>query len=369
MLSQNLRSIRYAGIGLCLAIFLGLMVFPVLSGSAAGHSSSAGEEELAPAGRAPFAVRHFDRMSTIVSDCSPVGQVLREFKAPGDPLAPTANLCINGSLAGTDPTLNRPATQTTGTGIQAGCPLSGTIVAHDAYSFNITGCAVFPTEVTMTLCGPAGCLPTAGTDTQLFLYRNVAAGDPLTANGGLPAVFSPAAPCTNVRAANNELNGGASSTPGTGNTCNQTNTANCLGACSVTTVSGFRRQLGNGRFTLVVTGSGSADTGGYNLYVDAPAAGCVVALAPSAANGGISGRVITAGGRGIGKTTVTVSGGSLARPVNALTNAFGYYDLSGFEAGQTYTVSVTAKGVTFANPTRIVTVQDDLAGVDFVSID
>jgi hypothetical protein len=366
MLSQNLRFIRYAGVGLCFAVLCGLMVFPVLTGNAAGTAVANPETE--PSGRTPFKVRHITRMESAVSDCSAVGQVLKQFRVD-EPFAPTANLCVNGALAGTDPTLNRPATQTTGSGIQAGCPLSGTLVFYDVYSFNLSGCAVFPTEVTSTLCGPAGCLPVAGTDTQLFLYRNVPAGDPLTANGGLPGVFNAGSPCTNVRAANNELNGGASSTPGTGNTCNQVNTANCLGACSVTTVSGFRRQLGNGRFTLVVTGTGTTDTGAYNLYLDAPAAGCTVALAPSAANVGIAGRVLTPGGRGIGKTIVTVSGGSLARPVIALTNAFGYYNFTDLEGGQTYTVTVGAKGVQFANPTRIVTVQDDLTGLDFVSLE
>jgi hypothetical protein len=361
MLSQNLRFIRFAGIGLCLAFFFGLMIFPGVSSNAAGQ-----KDVVEPSGRTPYALKYHNRLDVVTSDCSPTGQILREFRAKGDPLAPAATLCVAGSHTAGDPTLDRPSTQSALPGIVAGCPLTGSQVRYDSYSFNLTGCAVFPTEVTMTLCGPAGCLPIAGTDTQLFLYRNVSAGDPLTANGGLPAVFNPASPCTNARAAQNDLNGGASSNPGTGTTCNQVNTANCLGACSVTTVSGFRRQLGNGRFTLVVTGSGPGDLGNYNLYLDAPAAGCSVALAPSAAASEINGRVATANGRGIGKVNVTISGGSLASPVKALTNPFGYYNFPNLESGQTYTVSVSAKGYTFTNPTRIISLQD-VTSVDFIS--
>jgi hypothetical protein len=131
----------------------------------------------------------------------------------------------------------------------------------------------------------------------------------------------------------------------------------------------MKRSLGDGRFTVVVTTFSNGATGNYNLYVDAPGAGCNIALAPSAANAAISGRVLTAGGRGIGKTVVTVSGGSLSRPITALTNAFGYYTIEGLEAGMTYSVSVGSKGVAFSNPTQIVTVQDDLTAVDFTSIE
>jgi hypothetical protein len=251
---------------------------------------------------------------------------------------------------------------------------SGTAVNHDVYSFNLSGCAAFPTEVTMTLCGPGGCQHVGNTDTTLVLYRNVPAGDPLTANGGLPAVFNPASACTNARAGNDDLSNvvGTQNNPG-GATCNQVNTAQCIAPCTspsnAGSLSGIRRELGNGRFTLVVAGFANNITGNYNLFVDAPAAGCAVALAPSAANGGISGRVMTPAGRGIGKTTVTISGGNLPHPINALTNPFGYYSFSELEAGMTYSVSVSAKGVTFANPVQIVTVQDDLAGVDFMSIE
>ena len=384
MLSQNFRVIRYACIGFCLALVCGLFVFLALNGAPASAQDSPERQMEAlkaeierPGPVSPAAIRRYDRLAAILSDCSPTGEILKTVRAD-DPLAPQADLCINGALAVSDPNYQRVQTIGNGTGVGNGtvgnCSLSGSgsSVEHDVFSFNLTGCAAFPTEVTMTLCEPGGCQHVGNTDTTLVMYRAVAAGDALTANGGLPGVFNPAASCTNAVAGSDDINA-ASITPGAGATCNQVNTANCLSLCTspsaAGSLSGFRRQLGNGRFTLVIGGFGNGTTGSYNLYVDAPAAGCAVALAPSAANGGISGRVLTAAGRGIGKTVVTVSGGSLARPITALTNAFGYYAIEGLEAGMTYSVSVSAKGIAFANPTQIVTVQDELANVDFTSME
>lgn len=355
MLSTKLKSIRFAGVLLAVAAICILFVFPVLKGGAAGSES----------GASPQAIKGYGQLANALSKCNTVNQVTEPtIKAP---FSPAATLCVAGTLSNpADPTFDRPATQTTGTGIQAGCPLSGTAVRYDVYSFNLTACAAFPTDVTMTLCGPAGCLPTAGTDTELYLYRNVAAGDPLQANGGLPAVFNAASPCTNVRAGNDELNGGASSTSPTGNTCNQV-TAVCLGACSVTTVSGFNRRLGSGRFTLVVAGKGNADAGPYNLHITAASAGCAVALAPTDATGNISGRVVTSTGSGIAKATLTVSGGGLGAPITLRTNSFGYYNFSDLPIGGTYIVTVSSKLHTFAQPTRAVNLEENAADIDFVS--
>ena len=383
MLSPKLRYIRFAGVGLCIAVLCGLVFFSALKDGAVSAQSDAAAaerqmealkskmESVNPA--SPAQIREYDRLYKIISDCSPTGQIIKTFRAD-DPLAPEANLCINGALAVADPDHNRPLMSSTGTGIGTGAPGncslsgSGTAVNHDVYSFNLTGCAAFPTVVTVQLCGPAGCTPPGALDTTMVLYRAVAAGDALTANGGLPGAFNPASACTNAVAGNDDS--GVTPTSTGGSTCNQLNTADCLPQCAVSTgLSEFKRSLGNGRFTIVVGGFGNATTGTYNLYVDAPAAGCSVALAPSAANGGISGRVVTPSGRGIGKTIVTVSGGSLAAPITAITNPFGYYTISDLEAGMTYTVSVSAKGVSFANPVQIVTVQDDIAGVDFMSIE
>lgn len=387
MLSQNLKFVRFSGIVFCLALVAALLAFPALRNNSviAGGGDAEKEMEAVKARMevtgpvSPALVKKYDSLAAILSSCSPTGEIIKTFRAD-DPLAPQASLCINGALAVADPDHNRPIMVTSGTGIGTGavgnCSLSGsgTAVNHDVYSFNLTGCAAFPTEVTVTLCGPGGCQHVGNTDTTLVMYRAVAAGDALTANGGLPGVFNPASACTNAVAGSDDL-GTTVGTPNNtgGATCNQTATSQCLPPCTSPSnaggLGGMRRQLGNGRFTMVVGGFGNGTTGSYNLYVDAPAAGCAVALAPSAANGTIAGRVVTAGGRGIGMTRVTISGGALAAPVTALTNAFGYYTVSGLESGMAYTVSVSAKGATFNEPTRIVTVQDELAGVDFVSVD
>ena len=68
----------------------------------------------------------------------------------------------------------------------------------------------------MTLCGPAGCQHSGNTDTVLILYRNVPAGDPLTANGGLSGVFNPASTCTNARGLQDDLgiSAGITNNPG-----------------------------------------------------------------------------------------------------------------------------------------------------------
>lgn len=387
MISQNFRNIRFAAIGVCFAILCSVILFPILKDGAVIAQSDNAEKQMEalkskmesgnPA--SPAQIKEYDRLAKIMSDCSPTGEIIKTFRAD-DPLAPLNNLCINGSLAVSDPNYNRVLTASTGTGVGNGtlgnCSLSGSgnAVEYDVYSFNLTGCAAFPSEVTMTLCGPAGCQHVGNTDTAVVMYRSVAAGDALTANGGLPSAFNPAAACTNAVAASDDIGTTAGAATNTGGaTCNQTATSQCLTPCTTPSnaggLSGMRRQLGSGRFTLVVGGFGNGTVGSYNLYMDAPAAGCVIALAPSAANGGISGRVVNPAGRGIGKTTVTISGGSLSRPITALTNPFGYYSFSDLEAGMTYSVSVSAKGVSFANPIQIVTVQDDLAGVDFVSME
>jgi hypothetical protein len=51
----------------------------------------------------------------------------------------------------------------------------------------------------------------------------------------------------------------------------------------------------------------------------------------------------------------------------ALTNAFGYYRLELVRAGETFTMQATAKGKHFTP--RILTVDDDMADVNFTALD
>jgi Concanavalin A-like lectin/glucanases superfamily/Carboxypeptidase regulatory-like domain len=90
-------------------------------------------------------------------------------------------------------------------------------------------------------------------------------------------------------------------------------------------------------------------------------------FAPTAAESSISGRVTTASGRGIRNAVVQIIGGNLSETRYARTNPFGYYRISGLDAGQTYILNIASKRYSFANPTRVITLNDDLTGEDFVS--
>lgn len=90
-------------------------------------------------------------------------------------------------------------------------------------------------------------------------------------------------------------------------------------------------------------------------------------FAPTAAEASISGRVTTASGRGIRNAVVQISGGNLGETKYVRTNPFGYYRISGLDSGQTYILNVASKQYSFVNPTRVITLNEDLTGEDFVS--
>jgi hypothetical protein len=89
-----------------------------------------------------------------------------------------------------------------------------------------------------------------------------------------------------------------------------------------------------------------------------------VFLSPSAANVSISGRVLTAEGRGIRSTAVILTD-SLGNSRTAVTSSFGYYRFDEVAAGETYVLSVSSKRYQFEP--RTVNVNDNLTDVDFVA--
>lgn len=87
----------------------------------------------------------------------------------------------------------------------------------------------------------------------------------------------------------------------------------------------------------------------------------------TAANASLAGRVTTAAGRGVPFARLTVTGGNLPEPITVTANAFGYYKFAALPAGQTYVVSVSSKRSTFAEPSRIVSLDADVSDADFVA--
>ncbi|HMT08604.1 MAG TPA: carboxypeptidase regulatory-like domain-containing protein [Pyrinomonadaceae bacterium] len=89
-------------------------------------------------------------------------------------------------------------------------------------------------------------------------------------------------------------------------------------------------------------------------------------LVPTSASANISGRVTTAQGPGISNLVLTLSGSNgVVR--TARTSTFGYYSFEGLSTGQTYVVSVQSKRHVFAPSTRVVSLDDEVTGIDFQS--
>ena len=91
------------------------------------------------------------------------------------------------------------------------------------------------------------------------------------------------------------------------------------------------------------------------------------AMVPVVVNVSVGGRVMTAGGLPIRNAIVTISGGNVPAGVRAQTGSFGVYSFSGLEAGQTYTITVSAKRNTFAQPSRMITPQANVTDFDFIA--
>lgn len=97
-----------------------------------------------------------------------------------------------------------------------------------------------------------------------------------------------------------------------------------------------------------------------------PDVGADEILAPLAASISIGGRVTTADGiTGLPRVNVTLTGGNLTAPVTVETNPFGFYSFDDLEVGHTYILTVGARMYTFSNPTRVITPDDNIKGIDF----
>ena len=90
--------------------------------------------------------------------------------------------------------------------------------------------------------------------------------------------------------------------------------------------------------------------------------GAFEALAPTAANVQISGRVLTNNGRGIPRTTIEMADAD-GNIRFATTNQFGYYKFTNVEVGETYIFNIYAKRYQFAP--QIINLNDSITDLNF----
>ncbi|HKX83645.1 MAG TPA: carboxypeptidase regulatory-like domain-containing protein [Pyrinomonadaceae bacterium] len=89
-------------------------------------------------------------------------------------------------------------------------------------------------------------------------------------------------------------------------------------------------------------------------------------LAPTAAMATVSGRIATAEGAGITNVIVTLTSPSgTTRSTRSTT--FGNYQFADVEVGGTYFITVSSRRFTFAQPTQVRTVMDNVSDVDFIA--
>ena len=96
-------------------------------------------------------------------------------------------------------------------------------------------------------------------------------------------------------------------------------------------------------------------------------AGESITLAPTAATASINGRVVNASGRGVENATVTMTGGSLTEPISVSTDNTGRYRLPEVPSGETYILNVSSKRYRFSQPTIVISINENLANVNFVA--
>ena len=92
-------------------------------------------------------------------------------------------------------------------------------------------------------------------------------------------------------------------------------------------------------------------------------------FAPTSAHVSVSGRVVRDSNRGIGSARVTLYGGNLTNPLQALTSNFGYFRFEGVEVGHLYVLTVSSKGFTFQPNTYALQLWDDTADIVFQAIE
>ncbi len=91
-------------------------------------------------------------------------------------------------------------------------------------------------------------------------------------------------------------------------------------------------------------------------------------IAPTAASVSVGGRVMTTSGRGIRNVLIVMTGADGTIRTATSTN-FGFYRFTDVAAGETYIFTARGKRFLFTEPTRVISVLEDITNLDFIAGD
>lgn len=103
-------------------------------------------------------------------------------------------------------------------------------------------------------------------------------------------------------------------------------------------------------------------SGNYSLYIGF----WTPELVPTAAGVTIGGRILTANKQGIRNVVITLTT-STGATRTAVSSSFGYFSFQNVAVGETCVLRVNSKKFIFSNPTRILTVVDEIGDLDFTA--
>jgi hypothetical protein len=88
---------------------------------------------------------------------------------------------------------------------------------------------------------------------------------------------------------------------------------------------------------------------------------------PTAAPASVSGRVLSASGRGLGRVRVTATKAN-GEVIYSTTNAFGYFRFNNLQSGETVAFAVASKSHQFSTPTQVINIDQNIDDLSFTAL-